>query len=205
VKNREKFLDMATQDTRTLYTHNLVQIPKGTGLDERTSDRVNIKGWKLTINIQSLENVSAQTFCFAILSPKNSTSVSTTEFFRQYGADRAINFSTSLNYLQMMTNPINSDQYNILHRWRFKLGPKINNSGTSEVSSNRNTYKTINKYIKFNRQLRYETTASADVEADPVFLVWWADVDYSTNGGAVETANYQVQWRSVCYFNDTVN
>lgn len=201
VKNIETLLPMATKDTRTLYQHILTDVPKGTGVAERQRDAVNIKGWKITMNFQSLENVSIQTVNVAIISPKDRVAIDGTEFFRSYGSDRATDFSTALNYIQMMTNPINPDHYVILHRYRFKLGEKSNYGGTSEVESYKKTYHTLNKWIPFKRQLRYEAGGNG-VESDPVYLVYWADVDFSTSGGAIETANYQVQTRFIMYFND---
>lgn len=200
-KALENIFDMSVKDTRTLYQDIMTNISKGTAASQRYGDKVNIKGWRLHMHFQSLNNVSNQVINVAIITPKAGLTLATGEFFRGYSSDRASAFGTALDFIRLTETPINADQYNVLHRWRFRLGHKVNNGGTSEITDKSNSYKDIKKWIPFKRQLRYERDDSV-VESDPVFLVYWSDIEYSTSGGSVVTSAFQCQYRFITFFND---
>lgn len=193
--------DITAKSTRTLYVDYLTNILKGTGLDQRSTDRVTIKGFHIQMNLQSLLTTSKVVINFAIVVPKNAMTVSATEFFREYGTDRAVDFTTGLNFMGMMQTPINADQYHVLWRWRVRLGAKQNNTSANTVDNLQPTERSINKYVKINRLLNYETSAT-NAEADPIALCMWADVDFSTAGGVAVANAFQTQVRIIRYFKD---
>lgn len=193
-------VDTTGKATRTLYQEDLTNIPKGTTADQREYDVVNVRGWKMQINVESLRTVPIQ-INFAVLGRKNGAIATTLEFFRGYGDDRSVDFSTTLNFLKLMQSPINTDHYEVLHRWNVKLGALQNFSGGTAEAKHGVTAKEINKYIPFKRQLRYDNTGN-DPEAHNMLLVYWADVEYNAGSSTATANSFNIQIRNVAYFRD---
>lgn len=180
------------------------QIPLGSGRDEREKDVIQLKGWKICVN---LSNTAAQpiTVNYALISPKVDYNAGVmaqfnAEFFRSYGAERAQDFATTANYLTLCQTPINPDRWNILWRKTIRLGGMRDGSFDKPVNYVP-SQKQMNQYIKLNRKMVYESTTSSFTECAPVYLVRWVVRDFQAPGGASQ-ATFGLQTRIVTYFSD---
>lgn len=181
---------------------DLTKLTKGTTekLNERNRGIVNCRGIALTINVGNLSQVHMQEFHYAIVSPKHSTTVSDTDFFRAYNDTRSQNFlASTLSGMDLMYNPINSDLYNIWSHDKILLRKNMDGLG---IYDNREYpgFRTLKKYIKIDRQLRYAD--GIDNCETPIFLVWWSTDPFKvTTEGTVPT-QFQMTYRAVMHFKE---
>lgn len=188
----------------TISAMNLCEIPLGGGRNERQTDTIWIKGFKLNVN---MSNLAAQpvTVMMALLSPKVDYSAGvmtqfTGEFFRQNGAERAQDFLSTSSYMNLINAPINPDRWNILWKKKVELGGQRDSSFNKPIS-NKNTNHALQAYIKLNRKMVYESTASTSTECAPVYFVRWQVRQFQDIGGTPQ-ATIGVQQKLVTYFSD---
>lgn len=198
--------DVIARNTRQLYHHNVISIPKTTTneIDSRQRDIVFLKGIKLCYE---LLNLSAEPMCvnLAYIAPKhdNDTDIAQ-EFFRGSGDTRALNFSTDLNSNDLHCRPINTDRWHILMHKRFKLDPReLSTSITSQRhASTRSSYTTINHYLKINRQIRFNDDTSVQARSK-IYLVYWFDKFMTAGGSNVQSNLLNVQFRTTLFFKES--
>lgn len=183
--------------TRTLYFNAITDLVKGTAQNERSSDCVNFKGWKIQAIWEPIVPDNVQV-CMAVVCPKSNNVPNTAEWFRGYDADRADDFSTSRTALKQMMVPINADKYEILWRWNFMVSGL--GSSTLDKATGRRS-KIINKYCKLNRQLRYESSA-VSTEEDACYLVYWLDLFNNAAAAPVVAGRIAATIRIIGYFRD---
>jgi len=202
------------RNTRTLYSFDLTQINRTTtnAINLRQRDMINLRGFKMDWGIRSGSLLAQPLYVhFAILSHTSNTSVPTTaaagciddqNFFRGSGPARAIDFSTSLDGLQVNKLAINQDIYSILKRWRVRIEPTVNPTGI--MNTTRTTHLTGKRYVKLNRQVRYDDPSTGQVPtAGRTFLVYWADGVAGVTSGTTAFSNaYAVDLHIVAYFNE---
>lgn len=197
-------LDTTGGATRTLYQHRITDISKGGTADQREFDVINVKGFRINANFINNVITAPVRISFAVVANKTEANVnpSTPEFLRGYGDDRSVDFGTALNFIELMQTPINTDKYTVLHRWNFTLNPLTEGADTiGRPNNNRSSMKTISKYIKFKRQLRYDNTTDVPESGD-IYLVWWGDFEYSSAGTLTQSNAYERQIRVIAFFND---
>jgi len=171
--------------TRTLYSEPLLQIPKGTQIDDRTRDVINFRGVKICasiVNKSTTGNGEKMFWNMAVISPKaenHTAGVSTTSFFRGNGATRTVDFSTALTAIDFRCLPINTDNWIILKHKRMTLAPFSSTEGLNG--------RVVEFYLPLKRQIRYEN-AGSNPAGKEVFLVWWLDKQ-DTAGGTALTGN----------------
>jgi len=196
-----------TLTTRELRSDPLLNIPAGTALNQRQRDIVNFRGIKVCmslvlnsgLNTGNGEHVYVNV---AVISPKadnltGDDAVPTAEFFRGNADDRAQDFdSTQLSSLEFRCLPINTDKYNVHKHIRFMLGPYASTEG-------KNT-KTLEFYVKVNRQIRYEAT-NANPEGKAMYLCYWACFQDDAAGTGQATGQINHQLRLVRYFREPKN
>jgi len=187
----------AAQNTRTLYSYEVTDIPKTVynDIDSRQRDMIHFVGFKFCQEWQN--NGSKPLLCnLAVISPKQKTSASLeTDFFRGYGTSRAIDFNTSMESLDFHCRPINADKWVILHHQRFTLGTQDATSYKDEKN-----YQLREKFVKVNRQLRYDSQTSAAVS--PIYLVHWFD-EFQTAGGTIPSSKLTHAAQVTAYFRET--
>lgn len=195
-----------------MYSYHLTGIAKGTALDQRNSQRVNIHGVKIRLHFQSVTSTAApMVMNVAILVPKNGSSIFTgtnNEFFRAYGTNQTSEFSdgggvTSVcTFLDYAYGTINPEKHQVLNRWRFVLGPnRQTDTGTSYKDGFAAPYKTFIKYVPIKRQIQFDADGDDVPEEDSIFLCFWADVMGATRTGAA-SGLYSRQMFTVTYFKD---
>lgn len=195
--------DSYTINSRLLYISELVQnLPEGTGNDARMRDNVNLRGWRIMANVTNL-SFSQVWLNIAIVSPREDgdLGVSTTAFFRSYGAQRGINFNDNLNSADFHCRPINTDKYHILMHRRFMIGMRPPSGAVSDG----NVLMFI-RYVTLKRQVRFNVPAgSEDPETtnDRFWLVQWCDVNDSPIGTPSQTDVLSWINKTVTYFRNT--
>lgn len=192
--------DYVTNNSRTLYTIELTQIPKGDNIDERETNIVNCRGFKINMFMANTSFVPLYVNV-AVLSNKFSgvAPPATVSFFRSSGINRGLDFSNLRTAMEFHSLPINTDAYSVLRHKRYRLTEK----GGSNFKSNRGaSYKNIRMWIKLKRQLRFELPTDESPSNGRVYLVYWCD-QVDANGASTPITNVLgVQERHVCYFKD---
>jgi len=195
--------DNVLRNTRQQYVHSLSDIPEGTELDARQRRIVNLRGFKLCLEVKSIGPAPLYVN-IAVLSPKgNAENVTVNDFFRSSQAtDRARDFADDLNSNEFHCLPINADRYTILKHKRYRLIPGGTESGS--VSQQGLSYMNVDWYIPLKRQLRYDGT-TGQPEAGAVSLVYWFDEFATSSGTASTTGIVQMSRRCVTYFKEPKN
>lgn len=191
-----------SQATRTLIQlDDLTNVPRGIDINERARDVVNYSGFKIDLVIQSLQDNLPLMFRWAVVAPRNSEVITTTDFFRNPGGGaRSENFDANRTYIEFTTNPINSDEYTILYDSHMMLGAF---SGPAISEHHHNNYRHISQWVPLKRQLRYSGSGGAS-SVEPLFVVCWCD-RFGADGGTLALANQiNVETRVVRYFQDVL-
>ena len=192
-------------NTRTLYTRDLVGIPLGSGneINRRQRAICNVRGISLMMNFRN-NFEDALYVNVAVIVPRFNQSLSAADpvdFFRGNGPERGVNFNLGLTGLEMHNLAINSDKWNVLFHRRFTLGPKGPVSPDFSVGNNLTSYRTFKKYIKINRQIRFE--GNVPVMGRIQLVYWFSDFDDAVNNPA-ETNACTVAEHHVTYFRDSM-
>lgn len=171
-------------------------------INRRQRQVINIRGFFVN---QSFINLADAPLVInvAIIAPRNSNSsiAGGDGFFRDYNESRDVNFSTVLSSMQMTNLPISTDKWHVLHRQKMMLGAKNTAAIGSFNTTKPSNYRIIRKYLKFNRQIRYNDDAGTTAE-QKVFLVWWADTLQAPPNTDVVENRYQTQTLAVTYFSE---
>lgn len=176
------------------------------GRDTREKSATNISGWKIWFDVRAVTETPTY-FNMAVISPKTSTTVGLPDFFRTAGAQRAVAFDSTANNAQFMYHaPINTDVYNIMWHYRTRLAGNKDSSPGSVVdySSGGTSYKTIEKWIPFKRQLRFDLTTSTVPQDGRVYLVFWGNKMFD-NSPLAQLQTFDTVHRIVTYFRDAQN
>ncbi len=191
--------------TRVLNSQDLVNIPLGANNEINLRQRgiVNCRGISLYMNMRN--NQDDAMYCnIAVVCPKydqSNPAVPITDFFRGNGAERGQNFSTGLSGIQMHMLPINRDLYHVLYHRRLVLAPRGPVASDFSIGNALANYRTIRKYIKVNRQLRYE---GPNIVSGRIQLVYWFSDFDSANLDPSETGAVTVAEHHVVYFKDSM-
>lgn len=187
--------------TRTLYFSALTSIPEGgTGSTDRRKDTVNLRGFLIQLNIS---NKVTNPVCYnwALVAPKDrNNGITTTNFFRSYGAQRGETFSaTTLSSIDFKHRPINTDLYHILAHKRIMLAK---NAG--ETDGNRGFYVNKKWYIPLKKQIRFEIQGD-ELSLDNIYWIVWCDINNSIVGTGVTDDVIANIANLVTYFRNTKN
>jgi len=168
--------------TRTLHVGEITAIPKQTSaleIDLRERNIVNAVGWKIQWELShTINTIEPLVFNWAIIAPKGKQGVpNATDFFRNRGGSRGIDFSTALHSGTFNNNKINDDLYDIVTHRRVTLGPS--NTAATVSYPLMKTQHVIDTWVPLNRQLRYDAQEGC---ISPVYVVYW--LDHMVNNGA---------------------
>lgn len=166
---------------------------------KRFSNKALIKGFKIQKVMKNNDADPTIVNVAVVVSKVDDDTVSapdlSREFFRSYTDGRVRHFEDAADTpLQRMYTPLNSDRFEILHRWRRVL------EGSGTVDAKR-TYWVLDKYIPFNRVLRFDDTTGRP-ESGRTFLIFWLDAitrNKTTVSSGVSVAHQQ---RSIVFFTD---
>jgi len=175
----------SSQATRVLATQQVTNLARSpdNAINQRQRDMINLLGFDLVMEIRNLRTIPCQ-FRMAVISPKVSKIVPSIDFFEGSEGARGRDFSTTLNSMSFFDRPINPDLYNVLYTRKFTIGAKA--GGTLYNGTLENVFR-FTKYVKVNRQIRYEGDAVGDC-VNPIFVVYWID-DYQNAADAPIVTN----------------
>jgi len=188
-------------NVRQKYDRELTSIEKQTTtantIDLRERDIINLLGWKVFTTVRN-SSTSAGIFNYAFVSPKNDRDVPDTEFFRSRDFTRAFTFSLTNNAVSMNNNSINTDRYTVLSHKKITLGPQSTVSDTSGPVPN---WATLNYWVPFKRQVRYNSAGQCET---PVFFVYWFCPILSASGDPASPGLCQIQNNICAYFKESL-
>lgn len=191
-------LDPTQQDTRTLYSSVITDIPQGTNEDQRLRRVVHLKGIKVCFEAINIDT-EAHYLNICLLAPKgNASGIPTADFFRFSSSERAADFSTALNAMEFACLPINTDRYTVLHRTKKLLVAGTQSGVTNDLTGSNHTL--IEFYKNINRQIRFDSTSST--ESGEIYLVYWVDRVGASQGSAAQVNKIGITRKCVCYFSE---
>jgi hypothetical protein len=179
---------------------NVTDITNGTMDEEnlRTRDVLDYRGFSYELNIVNPLDGVALHCNIAVVSPKHSLIVDNVDWFRGQTNTRGVDFNVSLNSLDISKNAINTDKYNVLSHERYLIAP-LNQGAPAQRNNGDANYMHIKKYIKVNRQIRYEN----NLPTTPIFFLMWYDRFLAAGGTPADTlAANSYQLRLLAYFKD---
>lgn len=194
----------ASYDTQTLNTVPLIQnLFEGTGNNQRMRDLINVRGFKMYLEITAGENSRMLYVNLAVLHNKvDAQSIDTQDFWRDNESDRAIAFDAlGVDALRRYTGQINTDKYAVLWRTRFRINSANATTGVSQFP-NIPVSKVIVKYLPLKRQIRYQDQDTNEVPIDQVYLCWWCD-QYAEESNTVLPEALVMNFRNIMYFRNT--
>lgn len=197
-KTLQSVTDPTLFDSRTLYSLDITNVDQGTQINQRLRGIQNIRGFQLRINYRNAFNVPA-ILHVAVLNPKKSATVSTDGFFRDYATSRDVNFSTGLSSVQMNHLPISTDQYNILMHKRFRLIAAEPTTATQFDYNYGSNVKEFRRYVRLNRQVRFNDDSTPDAETGRCFLVTWFEQTFGAAGTTAQVGKIEIQQMVTTY------
>lgn len=190
-----------TASTRTLYSYALTNIPFGLNINQRQKNECKIKGFKLRICGRQLTQTDPKIVRMAIVAPKVSPTPSGINFFKGYGTDKSLDFSNARSGLEFTTFAINDREYAVIWYKSIKMAANLMNDVAS-IYDNHNTQFYVNKYIRLNRTLLWDSEADAEPASDRMFLLVWLDNPLNA-ATAVPVANSAaIQMHVTTYYRD---
>jgi len=195
----------ASIDPRVLTQDELTLIPEKvaatTDISRRERAMINCLGFSMRIHLRNTDASNEVTVRLAVVSPTDKNEINVNGFFRGYGTTRATDFVTGLDSHRYIDTPINTDNFSILWSTKVRLGPDNDLAGAINYTRNIDNYCIINKYVKLNRQLRYDGPLSSDC-ADKVFLLMWYDGTSSVAASPVNAGTVKYQRYAITYWKD---
>jgi hypothetical protein len=202
-------------NTRELYTANISIIGRNGStafddIDQRERDVVNFRGIRMHFHLQNL-GFNPMHVHIAVLHNKTTDGVApTTEnFFRGSGSTRGLDFSTALNSTDLSTRGINTDKYVILmHKRMFVPGRneplEVGVPPTFPDQWSGRSYRTIKKYLKLKRQIRYDGAGTQNQQpiVGNIWLVWWCDNFMQATGTESAPGVLSMADRHVIYYKE---
>lgn len=201
-----------TISSRDLGFFELIYMSRGNQRNTRDENKINLRGIRSEIEFRNQEEKPCVVH-FAWVSPKEGWSdglnpgafAMSTEFFRSYGTDRAMNFSDTMTSVEMNNTPINTDRFIVLKHVKHMLAGVSNPTQAGDGpydDSMRDSFKAVKYYIPVKRQIRFENHTNQMPIDGQIFFVYWVD-QFSVNGGNLGTSGVvQMLYRHVIYFRD---
>lgn len=184
-KNRTRTFNSTADgfQTRTLNIHELSVLSGSDNnrIDERQRDITNVRGWSIHAEIFNKSARPLYLHC-AVVMPRGGSLITSSGWFRGEGQTRSVNADSGLSSLEWNNLGINSDEYVILKHKKYIITGGVDDADVQTFGKVNNNYKsnlrTLNFWVPFNRQLRYEDKSGTNCETK-VFLVVWCDIMFS--------------------------
>lgn len=190
------------RNTRTLYSRNLTSLTFGGNINQRERNVVNCRGFKICMQIRN-DNSEPMYVNVAVVSPKNSGSVAPANFFRSHGPERASDFDNQKTGMEMNCLGLNTDKFDILRRKRYRL--RGNGVAGDFVQDSGSNYIDIDWYIKLKRQLRFDRNEAESPTDGVVYLIYWMDKYFASQGQVPSLNALTVQERYWMFYRETKN
>lgn len=190
--------------SRTLHVGEITAIPKQTSLleiDRRERNIVNALGWKIQWELShTIAAIQPIVFNWALIAPKGKQGTpDATDFFRNHGGSRGIDFGIALSSGTFNNNKINDDLYDIITHRKVTLGPS--NVSASLTYPPYKCQTTIDTWVPLNRQLRYDTQEGC---MSPVYIVYWCDIMTNNGGQPIITNALRSQKSVAIHFKESL-
>lgn len=192
-------------DTDSLYEAGLTVIERnvtGNEINNRERDTILLKGIRVDAQFRNDTALPLYVRC-AIVHRKNGSTVGTNDFFRSYGVNRANDFNSggTAGSLRLRSDPINTDEYDVLKTWSYTLHPRVSGTITNynEVAPN---WVDVSEYVSINRYVRYEGAAGLTC-TEKLYFVFWGAQAGSNSTVAPVVNGFKRQLRLVTFFKDT--
>lgn len=194
--------NISVQDrtSQNLYFQDVTDILGTSGtaapnIDERRRALVHLRGIKVCMEWQN--TLAKDILCnIAVVAPRSSTTVSTTDFFRGNGSQRGLNFDyLTINSLDMHCRPINTDLYTVLRHERFTIGKAFTGSMPPD-------YRYVEFYQKIDRQIRFDDEHGGTAKT-PIYLCYWYTPVNTDAGVAQSSTGVKMTYDTLAFFTDT--
>lgn len=196
-----------TPDTlpwHTLETIPLVDIERGTGIRQRLSGRVFIKGFKICCRFRSELTFPVEVHWAIFQEKVKGSTALTSEFFRDtsFATQRTRDFvnrtgSGDVYDIRQLCNPINSERFNVITHRKFRLR---NKPTTTTESQGMGWYHSVDTYIPIKRRVSYESVNS-DFNEKPWYIAfWWLPIEEFRFSDSL--VNLQYFLRKDVYYSD---
>lgn len=190
--------DAMDHSSRVLFSDNLTDIPQSAtnnDIDGRQRQIAFVSGFHICMELWNNSTTLPLYVNVAIVVPKATTTVTSTNFFRGSGNDRSLDFSTALSANDFHCLPICTDKYIILKHIRICLDPQ-------SATFSGKQYRNLDFYVPFKRQIRWRDNVSSLADNGNVYLCYWCDL-FQTAAGSALTANVlKLSKRCVTYFRE---
>jgi len=189
--------------------YNLIAgITKGTGINQRDRDCVFLKGVRVELEYSNTaNNPSTATdedkepiyINVAIVIKRNAPKDApvSADLLRSYGSNRHVSLSTANDWKANTYHAINTDNYLVVMRKRFRL----TNRDVWASQELKRSRKMMKIYLKLNTKLDYSTTG--DLNSGGLYLCHWYDYEGRYAGKtAVKSQEPQFSLNSIAFFKD---
>lgn len=193
--------DVASRDTRTLYSFELTDIPHTSTNNVASRDRhiVNIKGFKLDIAFKNVSAIPLYLNVAVVFDKRGNDTVSVVsvnDFYRGNGSTRAADFSVNFSALELHTKPLNADRFTIYSHDRFLLG--TSNQTVAQGFQYTQNFMHFKKWIPLNKQISYED----DNAQSKIWLIYWCDQMHRDSATAAVAGVLETQQYDITYFKE---
>lgn len=217
IDNKRRLLhtEAAASAGKVLYAYPMTDIPLATTDTDLTRNKSVIfcKGINVRVGFRNLQGVPLLVNV-AVVAAKNAmpgaSGIPLTNFFRNTGlapsSQRYIDFSNDYSARELHYATINTEQWTVLNHTRRVF----NTTGDGDVISEhanrgggRDDFGIIEKYIKINRRLTYDSIGG-DTCTTPIWLVVWFS-RWDQARAATPVANTAQTWlHAVTHFKDDI-
>lgn len=198
------------QGTNRLITFDVTSLARGTTINTRERDIINLSGVRLRMSFKN--TISKPLYLnMCLLSPKENSTYSnaatweTAPLFRNLGgAQRTVQFNDiTLNGIARHTFPLNTDRFAVLWHFRTQMGATGGNTvgGYSTGAGGPRSYRTLSRYIKLKRGVRYLSDLPNQAENPVWLLIWCNEIDEVAGFGSTVNALEWFGWGEI-YFRD---
>jgi len=183
-QDRQTTVAVTTLDTRTCYTQRINRVipfastdtwANGIPQNRRLRPNINIRGWRITLDMLNTNKENPLWFNYAIIQPikGQQTLVSLDGFFRESETSRDVNFSAGLTGQAFSTLPISPDSFNILMHKRFFIPASGVDAGYSPGLMANTNYRKKRFWVPFKRPVAFDDDDANSNPEKGIFVAYW--------------------------------
>jgi len=193
-----------TYDTDSLYVADISQLAAGVNRNERLRDVIMCHGINIDLTCLNITTNDNLVLHYAVVAPKNSNAVSSSDFFRGYNEDRGRDFTANtLSGMDFLCNPINTDKFTVFTHRKVALHAVNGASGgTAFEDSTISSMQYRKTWISLKRQLRYGDANECET---PLILLWYCSYPQKAKTAGPITDAYRLTYRAVMTFSEPKN
>lgn len=198
-KRQKTFEVDQDRNSRTLSWDTVIDVEKGEDINQRERNMIKVHGIKLTYYFSN-KFAKPLILHYGFISPKSSTQVSVTDWFRSSGNTRSADFAAGLKSLDYQSLGINTDLYTVLVHKKKYLAPGITPTVNWYSTGNALSWTFGKMYLKINRIIRFNSDTDTVPQAGNIFFF-----QYCCGAGELTgtpTAAIYTQVRADCFFSD---